>query len=121
MVRALRQRGKRMEIFIVMAESGAYEDRTEWIAGAYTSRLEAEHIAAVKLAKALEDRAAYNGWCAKFSSLYWASNKNDVGVLTDEAKAQIAAKIGPCPNGWEADEFHVIAVPIGAWGRYEPS
>jgi hypothetical protein len=114
------------EIFIVVAEAGEYEMRSEWIAGAYSTRWEAEQIAASKLAKAHQDRAAYEGWCAKRSPLYWnlisdQSNKNAFGVLTDEAEASIVAEIGQRPNdGWEADEFHVIAVPLGTWGRYQP-
>jgi hypothetical protein len=97
----------------------AYEDRQQWIVGIYFDREEAERIAG-KGRPGLADKAAYNAWSDKRLPLYWAEVSRGncrLGVLTDEAEFRQQHR--SCPNdGWEADKFDVVAVPIGIAGCY---
>ncbi len=112
-----------MDAFVITAESGEYESRSWWIVGVYLDKREAERVAEERRMKALADKSAYNEWCDKRSPLYWEElrqkNTTGYGTLTDDAEARIVDAIGPRPNdGWEADEFQVVAVPIGIAGNY---
>jgi hypothetical protein len=111
-----------MDAFVITAESGEYEQHHRWIVGVYLDRGEAERIAEERRVKALADKVAYNNWCNRRSPLYWTewqADKSGLGVISDEAERRIVSAIGPCPcDGWEADEFEVVAVPIGVAGRY---
>lgn len=113
-----------LHVFVVIAESGSYSDRCEWIAGIFTSRDEALKLAGEHKRKADSDGAAYTAWCNARSPLYWQylqrpEHRGMGGVLTNEEEAEISKAIGPKPNnGAEADDFYIIEVPMGTWGAY---
>jgi hypothetical protein len=104
-------------IHLVKASSGEYDSYREWICGAFTSLTEAELLSQAHKTKAMADRDAYNAWCEKRSPYYWEAIKElSCGLLTDAQEQNIIEKIGARPNdGWEADDFEVMSIPLNTW------
>lgn len=52
-----------MDCFIVMAESGEYEQRSEWIVGVFSTRELADAALNKRRASAQAYQTAWDGWC----------------------------------------------------------
>lgn len=99
----------RQMVYVVIASQGEYSDRMEWVSGVYAYKESAVEVTKEKLliAKA-----------AEAERLIWYRKRMAEFPLMNEGHKQIVAAIGECPEGGEADDFTIYAVPMNTWGKW---
>lgn len=105
-------------VYVVVGTEGEYSERTEWIAGVFQTEEEARHLAIMKLQEELAEAAIQN----PITNAWIIRARDDRDLFPgpgqwDLEKAE--AKYGPYPEYIDpADDYTVVKVPFGQWGRY---
>lgn len=101
-------------VYVIMASTGEYSDRVEWICGIYRDEEVAKTLIEERSAAAREATSEYERWCAKRSGIVgWG------WPVPPEIDARVLAECGPVPKNGEADGFWLVSVPMEVWGRFD--
>ena len=127
-----------MKLYVVMASTSDYSDRTDWISAIYTDKDTAIQMVDSKTQEARAAEAAVADWHDRVRVLprypykevpYTNSSGGySIGIVPIQGLSareaweimnkMILEKCGHCPPDGEAERFWVVEVEPGVWGRY---
>lgn len=108
-------------VYVVMASEGEYSSRVVWVSAVYTDKATAIQMAEQKLRQSKNDAFQRDCWLNRASAIQPPIDMPNHGTSA-EARAVYRAwieKLGPEPQGAEADDFTVVEVPLNTWGQWE--
>lgn len=109
-------------VYIVMASSGEYSDRVEWVCWVGRDADEAKRLAEHWDAIAREYGQLWMRWLngrAAAADVVMRTGDWTTDQVVEAQKAYDAASPKPdTPNPIPADRYWVVAVPMGQWGEW---
>lgn len=93
-------------VYIVLGQSGDYDDREVWVAGVYATEAEAQ----AAVVERMEVRMVYGEW-------KWRKEWSEHDCLAARDAAELAA--GPKPEEEPAEYVALISCPVGQWGKWD--
>jgi hypothetical protein len=97
-------------VYVVIASSGEYSSRCEWVCGVFTSADEAKRIVSEKS----EEAAA-----ARMEAAVWDSKRARLEIPLRYQYKLVVGVIGERPQEIGGDAYRIISVELDIWGEWE--
>lgn len=104
------------KVYVVIAESGEYSDRNDWIAGVFTDKAEAERLVLEKSEEKCAKDVLVDAWYEKYRKLTKALPAGADWSVRYRSAREAA---GPCPESIGWDRLYLAEVPLDVWGEFE--
>ncbi len=105
-------------IHVVIGWEGEYSDRQEYVAGAFWDLETAKRHILEKTAEGRKAAQKRDAWIERRYQLENAAREAKRGLNAEEEEEISRQMGGPCPRQINYDNYYVVSLPIGEWGKW---